>query len=616
MAVSTHASRSVSAWRAGLAVAVALWGRTLALVWVAAPRTAAAMGALLVLQAAMPIGALWASRGVIDAAAGTFGLAGPTTGGGVPLSVWIGVAVALIVAQQLLAPLVQAAQEAAGDAVTAHVNGELLRAVGRWRGLARFEDPAFADHLAVARKQAARGPVDLVSYGGQLLLAAGTVAVTAAVLGQLHPLAPLLLILAAVPQALLEHDFGQQMSNEYRTTSPDGRRLDTYFDAVLAAPPAKDVRLFDLGGFFVGRYGIVFGRLMGDLWRLRRRLLWRMVPAQALAGSVAAGVSLYAVRRALDGTLGLGDLVLYGGALLQLEGALTVAGFHAGFVATYLGWLPSLFTVLDAPPDLPVPPPERARSVPRPLRHGLVLEGVSFRYPGATSWALRDLSLHLRPGERLALVGRNGAGKTTLVKLLARLYDPTEGRVLLDGADLRDYDLDDLRRQIGVVFQDFVRYDLTAGENVGLGDPAHLHDVDRVRVAAERGGAAPLLAALPRGAGTVLGARFGGVEVSGGQWQTLALSRAFMRDAQLLILDEPTATLDVRAEHDVYRRFADLTRGTATVLVSHRFSTVRMADRIAYLEDGRVTEQGTHAALLAQGGGYARLYALQAERYQ
>jgi ATP-binding cassette subfamily B protein len=277
-------------------------------------------------------------------------------------------------------------------------------------------------------------------------------------------------------------------------------------------------------------------------------------------------------------------------------------------------WLPSLFTVLDAGPDLPGPAAGRTAAAPTAM--GISLEHVTFRYPGAAANALYDVSLTIRPGERIALVGRNGAGKTTLVKLLARLYDPTAGRILLNGTDLREYDLDGLRRRIGVIFQDFVRYELTARENIGLGDVAHVEDSQRVLEATRKGGADAVVERLPRAYETQLGTQFGGVQLSGGEWQKVALARAFMREARLLILDEPTAALDVRAEHEVYRRFSELTEGATTVLVSHRFSTVRMADRICYLEDGRLAEEGTHGELMARGGGYASLYLLQAELYR
>ncbi|HEX7956350.1 MAG TPA: ATP-binding cassette domain-containing protein, partial [Pyrinomonadaceae bacterium] len=285
-----------------------------------------------------------------------------------------------------------------------------------------------------------------------------------------------------------------------------------------------------------------------------------------------------------------------------------------------------------------------APPVPRPAREGFAFEGVGFRYPGSEEWALRGLSFRLRPGERVALVGGNGAGKTTLVKLLARLYDPTEGRVLLDGRDLREYDLDSLRRSVGVIFQDFVRYDLRFDENIGVGEIEEVRDAldaadatsddgprrpsnadataaaaapASIEEAARKSLAETLLPRLPGGYRQMLGRRFeGGVELSGGEWQKVALARAYMRDAQVLILDEPTSALDARAEYDVFRRFADLMRGRTAVIISHRFSTVRMADRILVLESGRVAEEGSHEQLVARGGLYADLFALQAEGYR
>ncbi|HEX2185769.1 MAG TPA: ATP-binding cassette domain-containing protein [Chloroflexota bacterium] len=279
---------------------------------------------------------------------------------------------------------------------------------------------------------------------------------------------------------------------------------------------------------------------------------------------------------------------------------------------------------------MPEPPPGTKPPAPAPWRRGLELRGVSFTYPGSERPVLRELSFAIRPGQAVALVGENGAGKTTLVKLLARLYDPTEGEILVDGTDLRAYDLGSWRRRLAVVFQDFVRFNLPARENIGLGQVQHVEDLALVQAAAERGGAAPLIACLPLGYDTMLGRRFAaaghdGVDLSGGEWQKVALARAFMRalpslpeeaGAQLLILDEPTAALDARAEHDLFLRFRELTRGRATLLISHRFSTVKLADRIVVLEQGRIIEAGTHAELLALGGTYADLYEKQAARYR
>ena len=638
----------LSSSHAALTSTFTLWRRSLALIFQAAPRLTLAMALLMLLQAFLPVATLWASRGVVNAAARQLGLAtGAAAGQDLSLAGWVTLAAIFIVAGQLAAPAFQAAQHAASDRLTAFTNGEIIKAANRWRGLARFEDPTMADRLATARSYAASGLAGLVTDAGALVQNLFMTVAMGAALWRLHPLAPILVILAHAPHALQENAFGQAMANLHEAESAEGRRMELYREAALGAAQAKDVRLFGLGGFFSDRHAAVFRRMGADVWAIRQRLLRTMLPARVLAAVIAAAVYLYAIRRVLDGALTLGDLVLFSGALLQLDAALTGAGFGVGYLTAFFTDLPSLFYTLDAGPDLAPPPhPQplpgfagegsRTRGsrrttspsplpwggageglpAPRPIRSGLVLERVGFRYPGSTTDVLGDISFSLRPGERLALVGRNGAGKTTLVKLLARLYDPSDGRILLDGADLRDYDLADLRRQVGVIFQDFVTYELTAQENIGLCDLDKVRDLPKVRTAAARGGAAELIESLPKGYATRLGNRFGGVALSAGQWQSIALSRASMRQAQLLILDEPTAALDVRAEYEVYRRFAELTRDATTVLVSHRFSTVRMADRIVYLEDGRLVEAGSHDELIAHGGGYAHLYRLQAELYR
>ena len=310
-----------------------------------------------------------------------------------------------------------------------------------------------------------------------------------------------------------------------------------------------------------------------------------------------------------------GDLTFLASSFRRLRQLLE--GLLVGFsqIAGQALYLEDLFSFFEIEPE--ITSPENALAIPKPITRGFVFENVGFRYPDAETWALRGLDFELRAGEVLALVGENGAGKTTLVKLLARLYDPDEGRILLDGRDLREYDLDDLRANIGVIFQDFVRYHLTAGENIGVGQIEAMGDEDRIREAARRAMAEGVIEGLPMGYDQLIGRRFKtGVDLSGGQWQKIAIARAYMRDAQVMILDEPTAALDARSEFEVFQRFKELSDQRTAVLISHRFSSVRMADRILVLAEGRLEATGTHEQLMADGGRYAELFELQAAGYR
>ena len=393
------------------------------------------------------------------------------------------------------------------------------------------------------------------------------------------------------------------------------RELDYVRQTGASVETAKEVKIFGLNAFLIERYRTLSERFFAANRVLAiRRAGWGGV--LAAIGTLAYYVAYaYIVWRTLRGDFSIGDLTFLAGSFQRLRNLLENLLIGFSQVAGQALYLDDLFSFFEIQPE--IVPPQNPISFPVPIKRGFVFDNVGFRYPGAERWAVRNLNFELRAGEILALVGENGAGKTTLVKLLARLYDPDEGRILLDGHDLREYDLFALRANIGVIFQDFVRYHFSAADNIAVGRIEARDDRARIVEAAERSLADEVIRKLPDGYEQLLGKRFRtGVDLSGGEWQKIAIARAYMRDAQLLILDEPTAALDARAEYEVFERFKELSRGKTVVLISHRFSSVRMADRIVVLTDGTVEAEGTHSELLQQRGRYAELFELQAAGYR
>ncbi|MDT7951616.1 MAG: ABC transporter ATP-binding protein, partial [Acetobacteraceae bacterium] len=480
--------------------------------------------------------------------------------------------------------------------------------------LADFEDSDIQDGLDRARRQAS-GRTGLISQLFGLAQDGITLAGFAAGIAAYAPWLILLLAAALVPAFLGELRFNAESYALSAFRTAERRELDYLRQTGASTGTAKEVKLFSLHGFLIERYRTVSETIRRENAAFARRR------ATAGAGLAAVGtIGYYAAYgylawRTATGALSVGDLTFLAASFLRLRGLL--AGILSGgsTLASQALYLQDLFDFLAVKPSITSP----ATGVPFPpsVRTGLEFRDVGFRYPGASGWAVRHLSFVVPAGEVVALVGENGAGKTTLVKLMTRLYDPAEGRILLDGIDLRDYDLDGLRAGIGVIFQDFVRYDLTAADNIAVGRVALRDDRARVEWAAKLGRADEVVARLERGYDQIVGRRFkGGVELSGGEWQKVAIARAYMRDAALLILDEPTAALDARAEFEVFERFKGLSDGRTAVLISHRFSSVRMADRIVVIEGGRVLEEGTHSALLERGARYAELFELQAAGYR
>jgi ATP-binding cassette subfamily B protein len=480
--------------------------------------------------------------------------------------------------------------------------------------LSQFEDSELYDQMTRARREASSRPLSLVTKTFSIAQGLIALATYGALLVAFSPWALLVLVVAALPPFIAELKFSGDAFRLSRWRTPETRE-QLYVETVLAREDhAKEVKLFGLGPRFLARYRAIFVKLYaGDRALTLRRGLWGL--GLGVIGTAAFyGMYLWIALSAIDALLTIGAMTMYVVVFRQAQQALASTLSDVGGMYEDNLYLSNLYEFLDAP-ALRVP--GTATSGPSP-DDGVRFEDVTFNYPGTDLPAVRDLALHIRPGSKLAIVGDNGSGKTTLIKLLTRLYEPTSGRITLDGRDLREWDRDALHRRIGVIFQDFVHYQLTVGENIGAGDDRAYDDHARWVSSAERGLAAPFIEQLPGKYETQLGRWFkNGRELSLGQWQKIALSRAFMRkDADILVLDEPTASMDAEAEVQIFERFRELTDDKIAIVISHRFSTVRMADHIIVLSAGKIIERGTHAELVAAGGKYARLFEMQARGYQ
>ena len=565
---------------------------------------------LRIVRSAMPLGLLYVGKLIIDKV---------VTISHTPVKdmteLWelVGLEFALAILTDALSRAITLMDSLLGDLFSNHTSVKIM-AHAATLDLDQFEDSVFYDKLERARQQTVGRTILLSQVMSQVqdLITMGFLAVG---LMTFNPWLIVLLLIAIIPAFLGESYFNDRSYALTRGQTPERRELDYIRYLGASDETAKEVKIFDLSDFITKRFKQLSGKFYNDNKRLAiKRSLWGTF--FAMLGSLGYyGAYVVIIMRTVQGSVTIGELAFLAGSFRQLRALLE--GILTRFTAVSQGaiYLRDFFEFFEIEPK--IKQTENALPFPKTIQQGFTFEDVGFRYVNTDRWANRHLNFTLYPGEKLALVGENGAGKTTLVKLLSRLYDPTEGRILLDGIDLRDYDLADLRLNVGIIFQDYLRYQMSFAQNIAVGKISEQDNRPLIVNSARQSLADVLAAKLPGAYDQQLGKRFAdGVELSGGEWQKVALARAYMRDAQLLILDEPTSALDARAEFNVFERFAELTKGRSAVLISHRFSTVRMADRILVLEKGELVEIGSHEELLLKGGRYAGLFDLQAAGYR
>jgi ATP-binding cassette subfamily B protein len=588
--------------------------RAVELVWTTSKPLTLVLGLLTLIGGLLPAAAAWIGQQIVDAVVAA---AGVVAAGGPPafelVLGWVALESGIMV-------VIAATQKGLGvcqallRAMLGHRVNVMILEKALTLQLVHFEDSDFYDKLTQARREASSRPLSLVNRTFGLIQNGISLASYAVLLLAFSPWAVLVLVLGGLPAFMVEAKFSGEAFRLFRWRSPETRK-QMYLETVLAREDyAKEVKLYGLGPLMLQRYREIFEMVFAeDRWLTLRRGFWSF--ALGLLGTAAFyGAYAWIAVETVRGHISLGEMTMY--LLVFRQGQSAVAASLSSIGGMYEDnlYLSNLYEYLDQGVDSE---PGTATAGPVP-GDGVRFEGVSFHYPGSTTPAIERVDLHLKPGQSLALVGENGSGKTTLIKLLTRLYEPSEGRILLDGLDLKEWDPELLRKRVGVIFQDFARYQMLVGENVGAGDVDHFEDEVRWREASKLGMADTFVDDMPDGYRTQLGRWFAdGRELSGGQWQKIALSRAFMRtQADILVLDEPTAAMDAEAEATVFEHVRNLTAERMAILISHRFSTVRSADHIVVLDHGRVVEQGSHEQLMANNRRYARLFTLQAEGYR
>jgi ATP-binding cassette subfamily B protein len=601
-------SKPRSAWGERL-VALRNVPPVLHILWESGPSVVTWGLILRVIVAAGPVAGGYVAATIIN------GVQQAISGHGTPRRFWwvVGLEVVIVISTGMLSRLIDFFDSLLADRYTHHVSILVMRKAAQL-DLTTYEDPVYYDRLERARVQAT-DRLAMIQAMGRLFQQVLTTLFFTGILVWKAPILVLLLIVAVVPSFLGETHFAfLGYAKNFRQT-PAKREMDYLRQVGGSKEAAKELKLFNLSNYFTERFAKLSKNIYDENVALSRsRLFWGGLFSIVGTGGYYASY-IYVIWRAVHGGYDIGMFAFITGSVQQAQNNLQQVFSTASGIADQALFLTDLIGFFEMQPIVVSKP--NGRKVPRPIQRGFEFRNVSFAYPGTERRVLKNFNFTLEPGERIALIGENGQGKTTVVKLITRLYDPTEGQILLDGIDLREYALDDLHQEMGVIFQDFMRYEMTVRENIGVGRVEIAHTPQDIEEAAEKSLAASVVAKLAGGYDQMLGRRFEtGVDLSGGEWQRIALARAYLRDAQLLILDEPTAALDAKSELEVFERFAELTLGKMALLISHRFSTVRMADRIVVLAGGQLVEEGNHKQLLALGGRYAEMFEMQAASYR
>jgi ATP-binding cassette, subfamily B, bacterial len=587
--------------------------RVLQLVWSSSRLLTSGLAASNILQSVLPVLQVWLAGRLIDEVVEGF-----NAGGGdehIRSVVYLALAQgAIFLASSLLGALGNISQQLLQERLSIHIQLQVMEHANSL-DLADFENATYYDQLQQAQNESQRRPVQMVSQVFGLIRSVITFGSMIALLASLSWWIALAALVSPIPAFISDSRYGWWGFQMMRRQSPVRRAMSYLVTLMTTDEYAKEVKLFTAGDYFTKRYRTVAEGYYAETKRLLTHRYLAGFGWGSLTTIASSGTFLYVAVLAIRGQVTLGALTVYTQAAGQVQGAFQ--GILGGIQGIYENglYLSTLYDLLEREPKIAAP--EDPVPVTRPFTQGIEFRNVSYRYPDRPTPALQNVSFTIEPGETIALVGQNGAGKSTIVKLLGRLYDPDEGQILVNGVDIRDYDPVALREQIGVMFQDYATYQFSAADNIGIGNVEQIADERAILEAAERAGADRVISRLPAGYQTALGKWFeGGHQLSGGEWQKVALARAFMRDAQILILDEPTAALDARAEHELFSRIRELTEGRIAIFISHRFSTARMADRIFVLEHGRLIESGTHEELMLTAGPYSELFELQAASYR